>query len=88
MTDPERCVDYENVSKKTNGSFKQIHFTKKVVPAYTCPEEGGKCPIFILYKYIGKLPPLENLFYVRPLQNTVRIITIWLRSGLIGHWTE
>ena len=72
MTDPEQYVYYENVSKNRNGSFKQIHLTKKVVPVYACPEEGEKCPVFILDKYMGKLPLLavsKELFYVRPLQN-------------------
>ena len=72
ITDPERYVYYENVSKHRNGFFKQIHLTKKVVPVYACLEEGEKCPVFILDEYIGKYPPLavsKYLFYVRPLQN-------------------
>ena len=71
-TNPDHYVYYENVSKNTNGSFKQIHLKRKVVPIYACPDAGERCPVYILDKYISKLPPsaiAKDLFYVRPLQD-------------------
>ena len=71
MKNPDHYVYYENVSKNRNGSFKQIHIKRKVVPIFACPEAGERCPVYILDKYISKLPPsavANDLFYVRPLQ--------------------
>ncbi len=39
----------ENVSKNRNGSFKQLHVQKKVVPVYPNPDIGERCPVSILY---------------------------------------
>lgn len=36
----EKYVYYENVSKNTNGSFKQLRVKNKVVPLYPSPEAG------------------------------------------------
>ena len=55
-----------------NGSFKQTHLKKKIVSIYTCPDAGERCPVYILDKYISKLPSsavTKDLFYVRPLQD-------------------
>ena len=67
---PDHYVYIENVSKNRNGSFKQLHVKGKTVPVYKCPELGSKCPVYLLDKYISKLPPkaIENdVFYVRAL---------------------
>ena len=73
MKNPDHYMYYENniISKNRNGSFKQIQIKRKVVPIFACPEAGERCPIYIVDKYISKLPPLAvatDLFYVRPLQ--------------------
>ena len=70
MSNPDRNVYYENVSKNRNGSFKKIHIKSKVVPVYACPEAGERCLVYILDKYISKLPSFavdKDVFYVRPL---------------------
>ena len=44
----------------------------KVVPLYPSPEAGERCPVYILDRYISKLPSearKKDLFYVRPLDN-------------------
>ena len=67
----DKYVYYENVSKNRNGSFKQLHVQSKVVPVYPNPEIGDKCPVFILDKYISKLPQKikdEDVFYARALE--------------------
>ena len=64
-TNPDHYVYYENVSKNTNGSFKQIHLKRKVVPIYACPDAGERCPVYILDKYISKLPP-ANFHHLCP----------------------
>ena len=38
---------------------------------FACPEAGERRPVYVLDKYISKLPPLavaKDLFYVWPLQ--------------------
>ena len=70
LSGPERYIYIENVSKTRNGSFKQLHLKNKEVPIYACPEVGERCPVYILDKYISKLPPNNNLFYLRPLDKT------------------
>lgn len=56
----KRCdnkyVYYENTSKNRNGTFKQLRVKSKVVPLHPCPEAGERCPVFILDRYISKLP--------------------------------
>ena len=42
----------------------------KVVPVYSCPDAGDRCPVHLLDQYISKLPEeakLKDIFYVRPL---------------------
>ena len=41
----DKYVYYENVSKNTNGSFKQLYVKNKVVPLYLSPEAGERCPV-------------------------------------------
>ena len=71
----ERCDSYvyhENTSKNRNGSFKQLHVKKKVVPIYSCPQAGDRCPVYLLDKYISKLPEEakeKDFCYVRPLES-------------------
>ena len=70
MRQPDHYIYNENVSKNRNGSFKQLHIKSKTVPLYACPDLGTRCPVYILDKYIGKLPPkaVENdVLYVRRL---------------------
>ena len=70
LSSPDRYVYYENVSKNRNGSFKKINIKSKVVPVYACPEAGERCLVYILDKYISKLPSFavdKDVFYVRPL---------------------
>ena len=62
---------YENVSKTSNGSFKQLHVKSKVVPVFACPEAGEKCSLYILDLYLNKLSKegTQDVFYHRPLEN-------------------
>ena len=69
--DSDKYVYHENVSKNRNGSFKQLHVSSKVVPVYSCPEAGQRCPVYLLDLYISKLPEEakeKDLVYVRPLE--------------------
>ena len=63
--DSDKYVYHENVS---NGSFKQLHVRSKVVPVYSCPEAGQRCPLYLLDFYISKLPEeakKQDLVHVR-----------------------
>ena len=93
----ERCDDsyvyHENTSKNRNGSFKQLHVKKKVVPIYSCPQAGDRCPVYLLDKYISKLPEEakeKDLFYVRPLESMAESAdthSVWYSAVPIGKHT-
>ena len=91
MTNPDRYIYYENVSKNHNGSFKQLHVKSKVVPLFACPEAGDRCPVRILDEYISKLPQdaiAHDLFYVRPLENIPPAPSSpWYSSVAVGKHT-
>ena len=60
----------EHTSKTKNGSFRKLHIQNKVVPIYECKEAGQQCPVYILDKYISKLPSeavSNDIFFFRPL---------------------
>ena len=46
----------EKMSKNRNGTFKQLNIANKVVPLFSCPEAGERCPVHILDMYFRKLP--------------------------------
>ena len=59
------------MSKNRNGSYKQLHVKGKIAPVFACPEAKERCPVFILDKYISKLPQKAinmDYFYARPLE--------------------
>jgi len=89
MKNPDHYVYYENVSR--NGSFKQIHIKRKVVPIFACPEVGERCPVYILDKYISKFPPsavAKDLFYIRPLQEVPTDLSApWYAAVPVGRDT-
>ena len=91
MTDPDRYVYTENVSKNRNGSFKHLHVKNKIVPVSACPAAGERCPVHILDLYISKLPPQafeKDLFYVRPLEETPTDPTSpWFTAVSVGKHT-
>ena len=67
----DHYVYFENVSKNNSGSFRKLHLKSKVVPVYSVPQAGERCPVYILDKYISRLPQdaiSKDLFYVRPLE--------------------
>ena len=79
---------YENVSKNHNGSFAQLHVQSKVVPLYENPDLGDRCPVFILDKYISRLPAkakADDIFYARPLDRIpMETDTPWYSAVPIG----
>ena len=85
-----KFVYYENVSKNRNGSFKQLHVPSKVVPLYSNPDMGERCPVLILDKYISKLPPKikdDDIFYARPLTRVPQQDAPWYAPVPIGKHT-
>ena len=91
MTDPDRYIYYETVSKNHNGSFKQLHIKHKVVPMFASPEAGDRYPIRILDQYISKFPQeavAQDLFYVCPLEKLPSNPSApWYSSVAIGKHT-
>ena len=47
-TNSDRYIYSENVSKNRNGTFKQLNIANKVIPLFSCPEAGERCPMHIL----------------------------------------
>ena len=84
---------HENTSKNRNRSFKQLHVRKKVVPIYSCPQTGDRCPVSLLDKYISRLPEEakeKDLFYVWPLESAAESAEthdIWYTAIPIGKHT-
>ena len=90
-TNPDHYVYYENVSKNMNGSFKQIHLKRKVVPVYACPEVGERCPVYILDKYIGKLPSsavAKDLLIFMSVHCRKYLLTLLLHGIQLYLWGE
>ena len=68
---PDRYIYRENSSKNKQGGIRQIHVEHKVVTIVANSAVMEKCPVFLLDRYISKLPKeaKENdIFYCRPLQ--------------------
>ena len=65
---PDRYVYTENSSKNKQGGIKQMRLDHKVVTIVANPKIGERCPVYILDKYISKLPTKAkemNIFYCR-----------------------
>lgn len=65
---PDRYVYTENSSKNKRGGLKQMRLHHKVVTVVANSKIGERCPVYILDKYISKLPDKAkemDLFYCR-----------------------
>ena len=70
---PDRYVYTENVSKTNSGTFRKLHISTKVVPVFACPQVGERCTVYLLDRYLSKLPQeafTQDVFYLRPLEKT------------------
>ena len=64
---PDHYVYIENGSKNNSGA--NLRVENKIVPVYSNPESRSRCVVFLLDKYISKLPPVafeKDIFYMRP----------------------
>ena len=70
---PEGKVRYtytENCSKNHAGGFNQLSVPNKVAHQYQDLECGDRCHVYVLDKYLRKLPPNaydQGVFYLRPV---------------------
>ena len=65
---PDRYIYTENSSKNKQGGLQQMRLDHKVVTVVSNPKLGEHCPVYILDKYISKLPEKAknmDLFYCR-----------------------
>ena len=90
-TSPEGKICYtytENCSKNRAGGFNQLNVPNKVVHQYQNLQAGERCHVFILDKYLSKLPANaadNDIFYLRPAVTTpVDVQTPWYTSVPIG----
>jgi len=68
--EPDHYVYMENASKNRSGGLAQMRVTNKIVPIYASPESGTRCHVYILNKYISKVPQdavAKDNFYLQPL---------------------
>ncbi len=69
-TDPADCYTYaEQRSKNILGGLAQLRHKNKRVPCYSVPEDTPQCLVFLLDKYVEKLPLFtftNNILYCRP----------------------
>ena len=60
----------ENASKNRSGGLAQLHVVHKKVPIYANPAAGERCHVYMLDKYLSKLPAAakeRGCFYWQPL---------------------
>ena len=88
---PEGKLRYtytENCSKNRAGGFNQLNVPNKVVHSYEDLEAGERCHVYILNKYISKIPPSaydQDIFYLRPVSKMPTTDTApWYISVPIG----
>lgn len=72
LKNPDRYVYTENSSKNRPGGVTQLKLDHKSVTIVANTSVGERCPVFVLDKYISKLPVAaieKDLFYCRPLSS-------------------
>ena len=84
--DPDRYLYTENGSKNRSGGLFQLRVENKVVPIYSCEQLGERCHVYLLDKYISKLPPKAfemDCFYMRPLDQVHETSSTWFSCRLV-----
>lgn len=69
LTDPDRYIYCEKSSKNRQGGLAQTRLDHKTVTITAIPSAGNRCHVFLLDKYLGKLPQLavqKDIFYCKP----------------------
>ena len=64
--EPDRYVYSEHSSKNRQGGFLQSKLEHKTVTIVANSAIGERCPVFLLDKYIKKLPAKVDFFYCKP----------------------
>lgn len=75
-TNPEN-VYTELVSKNSSETYKSCTLQTKVVPVFTCPLAGKRCPVHLLDLYFSNLPEeafKQDTLFVRPLETYLLIL--------------
>ena len=89
--DPDHYIYQQNVSKTSDGSFKKLRVKSITIPIYACPEVGERCPVYILDRYLSKLPrkAIEcDLIYLCTLpQVPTDPSAPWYAAALVGRDT-
>lgn len=73
LTKPDRYKYTENASKNQSGRLAQLRVVHKKVPIYANPTAGERCHVYLLDKYLSKLPSAakeKGWFYWQPLAST------------------
>ena len=72
-SDPDCYTYVEHGSKNRSGGLAQLRIENKTVPCYAVPENLPVCLVFLLDRYLSKLPPYalrEDVLYCRPKPKT------------------
>ena len=79
LYNPDRYIYRENSSKNRQGGLKQLRTEHKVVTIVANEVVGDRCPVFLLDRYISKLPTAakeKDLFYCRALPTLPKTLKI------------
>ena len=71
--DPCSVTYIEHGSKNRPGGLSDVWVENKEVTCHACPEEIPKCLVFLLNKYLAKLPKYafeQDILYLRPKAST------------------
>ena len=70
MYKPDRYVCSENASKNRPGGINQVRLDHKSLTIVANPEAGSRCHVFLLDRYLSKLPKnavVKDILYCKPL---------------------
>ena len=88
---PEGRVRYtytENTSKNQGGGLLQLDVSHKIVHQFENSDLGERCHVFLLDKYLAKLPESaieQDIFYLRPLAKITKEENVpWFSSVPVG----
>ena len=68
-SDPDCYTYLEHGSKNRSGGLAELRVENKAVPCYAVPDQSPRCLVYLLDRYLGKLPCFafaNDVFYCRP----------------------
>ena len=86
--DPHSVMYIEHGSKNRPGGLRDMRVENKEITCHPCPEEIPKCLVFLLNKYLAKLPKYafqQDILYLRPKASTPADDQLpWYEEAAVG----